>query len=129
MILVDTSVWISYFRGVETRETILLDQLLETDQIVVNELIIAEILQGITDDAEYKQVKSMIMNLTFISMGGIENAVQSANFYRTLRKRGVTIRKTIDALIAAFCIRHDMILLHHDRDFEPFVSHFDLKTI
>lgn len=129
MTLVDTSVWISYFKGLSTRETQLLDYLIDTDQIVINELIMTEVLQGISNEKEYQLVKSVLLSLSFESALNKEIAVISANYYRDLRKKGVTVRKTIDCLIASFCIKKQIRLLHNDKDFEPFVTHFGLITV
>lgn len=129
MTLVDTSVWISYFNGASTRETQLLENLIDSDQIVINELILTEVLQGISDEKEYQLVKSVLLSLSFESMGEKEIAVMSAGYYRELRKKGITIRKTIDCLIASFCIMKQIRILHNDKDFEPFTVHFGLKAV
>jgi hypothetical protein len=129
MILVDASVWIDYFNGRKTWQTNLLDNLLSDVPIIIGDLILAEILQGFRSDNDYKSAKSFLTDLQFHQMGGYRVAVQSAQNYRTLRKKGVTVRKTIDVIIGTYCIIEDLPLLHDDRDFEPMVSHLSLKVL
>jgi len=129
MILVDSSVWIDYFNGRETWQTDLLENLFSNVPIIIGDLILTEILQGFRSDNDYKTAKSFLSDLPFRQMGGYQVAVQSAQNYRTLRKKGVTVRKTIDVVIGTYCILEDLSLLHDDRDFEPMVSHLSLKTL
>ena len=129
MILVDASVWIDYFNGRKTWQTNLLDNLLSDVPIIIGDLILAEILQGFRSDNDYKSAKSFLTDLQFHPMGGYRVAVQSAQNYRTLRIKGVTVRKTIDVIIGTYCIIEDLPLLHDDRDFEPMVSHLSLKVL
>ena len=129
MILVDSSVWIDYFNGHKTWQTNLLDSLLSNVPIIVGDLILAEILQGFRSDNDYESAKSYLSDLPFRQMGGYQVAVQSAHNYRILRKKGVTVRKTIDVIISTFCIMEGFPLLHDDRDFDPMVSHLSLKIL
>ena len=129
MILVDASVWIDYFNGRKTWQTNLLDNLLSDIPIIIGDLILAEILQGFRSDNDYQSAKSFLTDLQFRQMGGYRVAVQSAQNYRTLRKKGVTVRKTIDVIIGTYCIVEGLPLLHDDRDFEPMVSHLSLKIL
>ena len=129
MILVDSSVWIDYFNGRKTWQTDLLEKLLSDVPIIIGDLILAEILQGFRSDNDYKTAKSFLSDLLFRQMGGYQVAVQSAQNYRTLRKKGVTVRKTIDVIIGTYCILEDLPLLHDDRDFEPMESHLSLKIL
>jgi hypothetical protein len=129
MILVDSSVWIDYFNGRKTWQTNLLDNLLSDVPIIIGDLILAEILQGFQSDNDYKSAKSFLTDLPFRQMGGYQVAVQSAQNYRILRKKGVTVRKTIDVIIGTYCIIEGLPLLHDDRDFEPMVSHLSLKIL
>jgi predicted nucleic acid-binding protein len=129
MILVDTSVWIDYFNGRKTWQTNLLDNLLSDIPIIIGDLILAEILQGFRSDNDYQSAKSLLTDLPFRQMGGYQVAVRSAQNYRTLRKKGVTVRKTIDVIIGTYCIVEDLPLLHDDRDFEPMASHLSLKVL
>ncbi len=129
MILVDSSVWIDYFNGRKTWQTDLLEILLSDVPIIIGDLILAEILQGFRSDNDYKTAKSFLSDLPFREMGGYQVAVQSAQNYRTLRKKGVTVRKTIDVIIGTYCILEGLPLLHDDRDFEPMESHLSLKIL
>ena len=128
MILVDSSVWIDYFRSAETSQVALLDSLLGRSQLAVGDLIAAEVLQGVRDEREFKWVKKTLDAFDHVDLAGYDLAVRAAENYRSLRAKGVTIRKTIDAIIATRCIENDLTLLHADRDFLPFVEHFGLKV-
>ncbi len=122
MILVDSSVWIDYFNGTVTPQTNTLDQLLSREPLIIGDLILTEVLQGFADENEFKTAKKLLTSLTVITLGGQEIAIQAAIHFRTLRKLGVTIRKTIDSIIATRCIDRGFDLLHNDRDFDPFVK-------
>lgn len=128
MILVDSSVWIDYFRGAESREVEALDRLLGTDVLAVGDLILVEVLQGFDEERAFNLVRRRLTELTVVVLGGRDIAVQAARNFRLLRRRGVTVRKTIDTVIATRCIESDLRLLHSDRDFEPFVKHLGLRT-
>ena len=127
MILVDSSVWVDYFNGRANRETDFLDSLLGTEPVAVGDLILAEVLQGFRSDADYKTAKELLASLTTYELPGTSLAVKTADNYRALRKRGVTVRKTVDAIIATFCIERRIPLLYSDRDFDPFVKFLGLK--
>jgi len=129
MILVDSSVWIDYFNGRKTWQTDLLENLFSNVPIIIGDLILTEILQGFRSDNDYKTAKSFLSDLPFRRMGGYPVAVQSAQNYRILKKKGVTVRKTIDVIIGTYCILEALPLLHDDRDFEPMVSHLSLKIL
>ncbi|MDP1697966.1 MAG: PIN domain nuclease [Xanthomonadaceae bacterium] len=129
MILVDSSVWIDYFRGVATPQTDRLDALLGTEPLATGDLILVEVLQGFADDKQFKQARKLLTALTLIDLGGHEIAIQAADNYRALRALGVTVRKTIDTVIATRCIHSGLTLLHSDRDFEPYVAHLGLRTL
>ena len=128
MILVDSSVWIDYFNGISTWQTNLLDTYLSNVPVITGDLVLTEVLQGFRSDKDYETAKNLLSALPFRQIGGYKVAVQSAQNYRHLRKAGVTVRKTIDLVIATFCILEGLILLHDDRDFDPMVSHFSLQT-
>ena len=128
MILVDSSVWINYFNGIITWQTNLLDNYLSNVPVVIGDLILAEVLQGFKSDKDYETAKDFLSALPFRQIGGYNVALQSAQNYRILRKAGVTVRKTIDIIIATFCIMEGLTLLHDDHDFDPMESHFSLKT-
>lgn len=129
MILVDSSVWIDYFNDVSAWQTDLLDDYLSDVPIVIGDLILTEVLQGFRSDKEFETARQFLGVLPFRRMGGYDVAVQSARNYRFLRKNGVTVRKTIDVVIATFCIMEGLTLLHNDRDFAPMISHFPLKVV
>lgn len=127
--LVDTSVWVNYFNGVKTPQTDQLDQLLGSGRILTGDLILAELLQGFARDADYRTARKLLLEFPCVDLVGRESALLAADYYRRLRKRGVTVRKTIDVLIGAYCIRHDHALLHSDRDFDPMVQHLGLRVL
>lgn len=127
MILVDSSVWVDYFNGKATRETDFLDALLGTEPVAIGDLILAEVLQGFRSDADYRAARELLASLTTYDLLGTALAIKTADNYRALRKRGITVRKTVDAIIATFCIERRIPLLYSDRDFDPFVKHLDLK--
>jgi predicted nucleic acid-binding protein len=128
VILVDSSVWIDYFRSADTPQVALLDSLLGRSPIAVGDLIAAEVLQGVRDEREYKLVKKTLEAFDHIDLAGYELAIRASENYRTLRARGVTIRKTIDTLIATRCIEDGLTLLHADKDFLPFTEYLGLKV-
>ncbi len=129
MILVDSSVWINYFNGKTTWQTEILDQMLQQIPIYTGDLILTEVLQGFRKDSEYKKAKEVLSILPCKQIGGYDIAIQSAENYRTLRKKGITIRKTIDIIIGTFCIVENIPLLHDDRDFDPMTKHLSLRII
>jgi predicted nucleic acid-binding protein len=129
LILVDSSVWIDYFRGSVTPETELLDQLLGQEIIATGDLILAEVLQGFQPDKDFNQAKKLMTSLMVVDLVGRDNAVQAAKNFRTLRAQGVTVRKTMDTLIATYCIENDVSLLFSDRDFDAFVQHLGLVKV
>jgi len=128
VILVDTSVWIDYFGGAETPEVKLLDGMFGRTRLAIGDLILAEVLQGITDDRQFDLVRKTLDTFTQIDLGGHEIAVKAAKNFRVLRALGVTVRKTIDSIIATRCLEDGLTLLHSDRDFAPFAAHLGLKV-
>ena len=128
MILVDSSVWIDYFRGRSNPQTELLDILLGKEPLAVGDLILAEVLQGFSGEREFKQAHRLMTSLVVIDLGGREVAIQAAKNFRALRSLGVTVRKTIDVVIATRCIHNQIPLLYGDRDFDPFVRHLGLSS-
>jgi predicted nucleic acid-binding protein len=128
VILVDTSAWIDYFRGLDAAHTDLLDRELSQNRIATGDLILAEFLQGFREESAYQEAKGLMDTLEYFDMVGREIAMASAQNYRMLRKEGVTVRKTIDVLIATFCIANDFELLHNDRDFEPIQRKLGLRV-
>ena len=129
MVLVDSSVWINYFNGNKTWQTEILDQMLLQIPLFTGDLILTEVLQGFRKDNEYNKAKEIMSTLDCKQMGGYEIAIESAENYRKLRKKGVTVRKTIDVIIGTFCINNNIPLLHDDKDFEPMVKYSGLKSI
>ena len=129
MIIVDSSVWIDYFNGKDLPEVTKLDELLETELLGIGDLILAEVLQGFRQDSDYRQAKQLLTSLTVFEMLGADAAINSADNFRTLRKKGLTVRKTIDVAIATFCINNRHSLLFSDRDFLPFVEHLGLVSV
>lgn len=127
MILVDTSVWIDYFNGIENPQTDLLDSSIVEGSVAIGDLIFLEILQGIRNDKDYRKTKQSLLALELYEMFGKEMAEKCADNYRALRKKGFTIRKTADVSIATFCIENRLPLLFLDRDFIPFVDHLGLE--
>jgi predicted nucleic acid-binding protein len=128
MILVDSSVWIDYFRGHSTIQTDRLDALLGNEPLAIGDLILTEVLQGLVRDRDYKQARTVLTSLDVVDLGGRDIALRAAEHYRALRAKGITVRKTIDTIIATRCIVNGFALLHCDRDFEPFEAHLGLKT-
>lgn len=129
MILVDSSVWIDYFRGTATLQTDKLDSLLGNQPLAVGDLILTEVLQGFGSEKDFNLAKKLLTRLVVIELGGQDVAIQAAKNYRTLRALGITVRKTIDTVIATRCIESGLTLLHSDRDFDPFVAHLGLRSV
>ncbi len=129
MILIDFSVWIDYFNGRDTTQISKLDELLGMEFLGIGDLILTEVLQGFRADIDYCTAKRMLTSLTVFSMLGLEVAIKSADNLRALRKQGITIRKTVDVIIATFCIESGHSLLFSDKDFIPFVEHLGLNAV
>ena len=129
MILVDSSVWIDYFRGDLSAHADTLDQLLGNEPLLVGDLILAEVLQGFGSGRDFNQARRLLESFEIVSIGGHATAVQAARNYRALRSRGITVRKTIDMFIATYCIEADLDLLFGDRDFDPFVQYLGLRAV
>ena len=128
MIFVDSSVWVDYFNGTQSPETDYLDRLLGREPVGLGDIVLVEVLQGFKRDRDYKIAKDLLTALTVFTLGGQDMALQSADNFRLLRKKGITVRKTIDVLIATFCMRQNLPLLHADKDFDPFHQYFQLKN-
>jgi hypothetical protein len=96
---------------------------------MVGDLILTEVLQGFQNDKDYRVARDLLLGMPFMAMGGHDLSIQSALNYRALRKKGVTVRKTIDVMIGTFCIHYRLPLLHDDRDFDPMVRFLGLKII
>jgi predicted nucleic acid-binding protein len=128
MIVVDSSVWIDHFNGRSTLETSALERL-AGQRIVIGDLVMAEVLQGFRREDDFRRAQRIFAALEFRSMVGLEIAIAAARNHRRLRARGVTVRTTINSLIATFCIIEHHELLHCDRDFDPFERYLGLRVI
>lgn len=129
MILVDSSVWIDYFNGHDSPQTAYLDRLLGSELVALGDLILLEVLQGFAAERDFQQVRGLLESLTVFSLLDPELAIRGACHHRRLHRQGVTVRKTIDTIIATFCIERGHRLLFSDRDFLPFVHHLGLRQV
>lgn len=129
MVIVDTTVWVDYFQGARNPETDWLHAELERQRLGLTDIILCEVLQGVRDDLSAKEVERALAKFEVFETGGVALARDAARNYRTLRSRGHTVRKTIDCLIATFCLREQHSLLHRDRDFDPFEKLLELPVI
>ena len=128
MILVDSSVWINYFNGVVTDETDYLHSLLGNEVVATGDLILVEVLQGFRKDKDFQIAKELFQSIPTFDLCNRDFAIKGASNFRFLRKKGITIRKTIDVIIATFCIEYDIPLLYLDKDFDYFREHLNLKN-
>lgn len=129
MVIVDTTVWIDYLAGTATRQTSWLHQELGRQPLGLTDLILCEVLQGIRDEHAFRRVRRNLFHFRIFDTGGRDLAVAAARNYRWLRQRGLTVRKTIDCLIATFCLEAGHSLLHRDRDFDPFERYLGLLVV
>jgi predicted nucleic acid-binding protein len=129
VVIVDTTVWVDYFQGVENPETNWLNTELDRQRLGLTDIILCEVLQGVRDDVIAKDVERRLLKLEVFDTGGVAVAREAARNYRVLRSRGHTVRKTIDCLIATFCLRGQHYLLHRDRDFDAFEKFLELSVI
>ena len=129
MILVDTSVWIDHLNNAATGQVVRLRQLIPTTPLLIGDLILCEILQGLRSEREARLVERGLRRFATASLLDVNLAVRAAANYRFLRSKGTTIRKTVDVIIGTFCIEYGHVLLHDDRDFEPMVRFLGLRTI
>jgi predicted nucleic acid-binding protein len=129
MVIIDTTVWIDYLRGADNPETNWLDKHLSLQRFGLTDLILCEVLQGIQDEVEFARARANFLKLNIFQTGGTELAVIAAQNYRELRLRGYTVRKTIDCLIATFCLQGKHELLHRDRDFDCFEKVLGLRVL
>ena len=128
MILVDSSVWIDYFRGTITAQTETLDRLLGQEPLAIGDSMLTEVLQGFDNERDFNDAMETLTSLLVVELGGREIAIQAAKNFRALRRLGVTVRKSIDTAIATRCIESGYTLLHNDRDFDPFARHLGLRV-
>jgi predicted nucleic acid-binding protein len=129
VVIVDTTVWIDYLQGLHNPETDWLHAELDRQRLGLTDVILCEVLQGVRDDVTARAVERKLLTLEVFQTGGVDLAREAAQNYRTLRGRGHTVRKTIDCLIATFCLREQHSLLHRDRDFDPFEKFLELSVI
>jgi len=127
LILVDSSVFIDYFNGINNWHTDELNALLGNELVITGDYILAEVLQGFRNDKDYKIAKEIMQSFPCFNICNEELAIKSADNFRYLRTKGITIRKTVDLIIGTFCIENEMELLHNDRDFEPMGQYLNLK--
>lgn len=129
MVVVDTTVWIDYFAGRSTKQVDWLDRELTSRRLGLTDLMVCEILQGVSSGRQATTVLTNLKRFDILESGGVDIASAAAANYRTLRTQGITVRKTIDCLIATVCMRGGHELLHNDRDFDPFETHLGLRVV
>lgn len=130
MTLVDSSVWIDYFRGDKNLQTEYLDRLLEQseEEVAVADLVVFEVLRGFADVRAQRKAQALLLSTTVVDIGGLDNALRVASVYRQLRAQGRTVRSPIDILLASYCMTHGHVLLHRDADYESLKTLGDLDT-
>jgi len=128
VIVVDSSVWIDFFGGVSTPEVERLDGLLGVTPLAIGDLVLVEVMQGFRTDQDVATARQLFRSLALLPMLGGSNAWKAAENYRQLRRKGITVRKTIDGIIATACIEANLPLLFSDRDFRPYVEHLGLEV-
>ena len=128
MIVVDSSVWIDYFTGNDSPEADHLDSLLGQELIAIGDLVLTEVLQGFRTDKDFRKARDLLLSFHVVNMLDTMIALKSAANFRALRKLGLTVRKTVDSIIATYCIENRLPLLHSDKDFQPFHKHLNLKN-
>ena len=129
MTVVDSTIWVDYFRGISTPQVDWLDSHIPLERLGLTDLILCEVLQGVRDDKDFRIVRTELLKFEVFFSGGLSLATGAAENFRRLRAEGITVRKTIDCLIATFCLRNGFSLLHHDRDFDPFEQILGLQVI
>ncbi len=128
MILVDSSVWIDFFRGAANPQANRLDSLLGGEELLVADLVLVEVLQGYRRESDFSTALDLMSRMESVTVGGTDVAVAAARNFRSLRAKGITVRKTIDCLIATRCIIDGLQLLYSDSDFDPFVEHLGMGS-
>jgi predicted nucleic acid-binding protein len=126
-IIIDSSIWIDYFNAVMNQKTDAADRLLENNEVFILPVILQEILQGIREKKVFDLVKDQLISLEFIEFNEIQAAIDAATMYRYLKRKGTTIRKPNDCLIAAICIYNNIPILHNDKDFDNIAKYTSLK--
>jgi predicted nucleic acid-binding protein len=129
MLIIDASVWIDLLYGMDTRQTLWLRHAVKHQEVGLTSLTLCEVLQGVRGDAKFRKFEKDLRRFSVLDSCSAELAVEAARNYRLLRKLGITVRSTIDCIVATYCIRHGHQLLHNDRDYTPFVAHLGLLAI
>ena len=129
MLIVDSTIWIAYFNGLENPQTDYLHNIVDKMPILIGDLILAEVLQGFRDDSDFEKARRTLEKYIQVQMVSPALALQSARNYRLLRRKGITVRKTIDSLIATYCIENAHDLLHDDGDFDGYEKHLGLRVV
>ena len=129
MLVVDTSVWLDLFADRDTPQVAHLSRVSEEEEVAVGDLVLCEVLQGARTEAQRRRLGESLLRCELVEMVGVRNAMAAADNYRALRTMGITVRGTIDCLIATYCIRNQLPLLHNDRDFNPFEQHLGLRVV
>ena len=129
MVIVDTTVWIDYLGGINNAQTAWLDKEISHQRLGLTDIMLCEVLQGVRGEAAFARVRNDLSKFQVFTTGGIDLAVAAAQNYRSLRRRGHTVRKTIDCLIATLCLEAGHWPLHRDRDFDPFEQHLGLSVV
>lgn len=129
MLIVDSTVWVDYFKGIKNQQTDYLYQIADKTPILIGDLILAEVLQGFRNDTDFETARRILGEFLQVEMVNPELAVQSARNYRLLRQKGITVWKTIDSLIATYCVENEHDLLHNDSDFDGYEKHLGLSVI
>lgn len=129
MIVVDSSVWIDFLNGRDASHVRRLNAILGVEEVALGDLMLCEVLQGLKDERAARNVEALLRRFDIVAMGGAEIAVAAARNFRALRRRGVTVRTTIDLLIGTWCIENRAALLHNDNDFRPMARHLGLVEV
>jgi len=129
MVIVDTTVWVDYLNGISSAQTDWLDAELSRQRLGLTDLILCEVLQGVHGERQAADTRRELSKLEIFETGGVDFVVEAARNYRALRAQGRTVRKTIDCLIATFCIVNNYALLHNDQDFDAFEQHLGLQVV
>ena len=129
MVIVDSTVWVDYMNGVVAPHTDWLDREVARQRLGLIDIILCEVLQGVREERRFRELQLRLMSFEVFDSGGRDLAIAAARNFRALRARGRTIRSTIDAWIATFCMLHGHVLLHNDRDFEPFEEFLGLEVV
>lgn len=129
MVIVDTTVWVDYFRGIRNPETEWVDREADKKRMGLTDLILCEVLQGVRSEREFRLLQAELLEFEVFQAGGVDLAVAAASNFRRLREKGRTVRKMVDCLIATFCLANGHILLHRDRDFDVFEENMGLRVL